>query len=75
MVMAVANFRLHRSLRKTVQRFKNDPTCEIRFDTAFVQVIEACAHTRRQGQPGTWIIPGMVEAYTRLFEAGHAHSV
>lgn len=75
MVMTVANFRLHRSLRKKLAHFKKDATCEIRFDTAFSQVIEACAHTERQGQPGTWIVPAMVDAYTRLFEEGHAHSV
>jgi len=75
MVLTIANFRLHRSLSKTLTRFKNDPICEIRVDTAFTEVIEACAHTTRQGQPGTWIVPSMVLAYTRLFEAGDAHSV
>jgi leucyl/phenylalanyl-tRNA--protein transferase len=75
MVLQVANFRLHRSLRQAVNRFKNDARCEVRFDTAFSQVIEACASTPRHGQPGTWILPQMVEAYTRLHEAGNAHSI
>jgi len=75
MVLQVANFRLHRSLRKALARFRNDARCEVRFDSAFSQVIEACASTPRHGQPGTWILPQMVEAYTRLHQSGNAHSV
>lgn len=75
MVLQVTDFRLHRSLRQALVRFKNDARCEVRFDTAFSQVIAACAATKRQGQPGTWILPEMVDAYLRLHEAGIAHSV
>jgi len=75
MVLTVANFRLHRSLRKVLARFKADPRCEVRFDTAFADVIWACANTPRHGQPGTWIVPAMVAAYTHLHQAGSAHSV
>ena len=35
---------------------------------------EACA-APRDGQGGTWIVPEMVEAYTRLHELGFVHSV
>ena len=75
MVLKTANFRLHLSLRKTLLRFLGDDTCEIRFDCAFQAVIRACATTPRLGQTGTWIVPDMVEAYTALHIAGHAHSV
>ncbi len=75
MVLQVAHFRLHRSLRKTLLQFRNNPACEIRIDTAFAQVIAACAQSARRGAPGTWIVPAMVKAYTALFEAGNAHSV
>jgi leucyl/phenylalanyl-tRNA--protein transferase len=75
MVLQIANFRLHRSLRKTIQRFRMDARCAIRVDTAFNRVIEACAHTKRAGQGGTWILPEMVAAYQSLHQAGHAHSV
>lgn len=75
MVLDVENFRLHRSLRKTLIRFKNDPACEIRMDTVFSQVIACCAQSARRGAPGTWIVPSMVRAYTAMFEAGNAHSV
>jgi leucyl/phenylalanyl-tRNA--protein transferase len=44
-------------------------------DSAFNSVIENCAHTARNGQGGTWIVPEMVAAYQALHGAGHAHSV
>ncbi len=75
MVLVPAEFRLHRSLRKTLTRFIQDPRCEIRFDSAFDTVIAACAGTEREGQDGTWIVPPMVRAYRALHRAGRAHSV
>ena len=75
MVLPVAQFRLHRSLRKTLQRFLADPRCALRIDTAFDQVIDACARSPREGQDGTWIVPEMVQAYRALHRAGFAHSV
>jgi len=75
MVLQTRHFRLHRSLRKTLTRFQAQTGCEIRFDSAFEQVIHACASKPREGQPGTWIVPDMVQAYTSLHRAGHAHSV
>jgi leucyl/phenylalanyl-tRNA--protein transferase len=75
MVLDVSHFKLHRSLRKTIQRFRSNPSCEIRFDSAFNWVIENCAHAERNGQGGTWIVPEMIAAYQALHVAGHAHSV
>ncbi|MCZ8251481.1 MAG: leucyl/phenylalanyl-tRNA--protein transferase [Hylemonella sp.] len=75
MVLKVDAFRLHRSLRKTLQKFLITPGCEIRFDSAFEDVIKACAGSPRPGQDGTWIVPAMVQAYLALHRAGHAHSV
>lgn len=75
MVLPVAEFRLHPSLRKTLRRFRATPGCEVRVDSAFANVIAACAGTPRAGQDGTWIVPEMVSAYTDLHRAGTAHSV
>ena len=75
MVLRVAQFRLHRSLRKTLIRFISDSRCEIRIDSAFAQVIESCASTPRKAVNGTWIVPTMVRAYNRLHIEGSAHSV
>lgn len=71
MVLFPEEFRLTRSLRKTLRskRF------EVRFDTNFAGVMAACAETQRPGQDGTWISPEMLNAYIRLHELGWAHSV
>ncbi len=71
MVLHVDQFRMARSLRKVVrqQRF------EIRADSAFREVIRACAATLRHGQSGTWITPAIVESYATLFDRGYVHSV
>jgi leucyl/phenylalanyl-tRNA---protein transferase len=75
MVLQIQNFKLHRSLRKTLRHFIADSTCEIRVDSAFRQVITHCAQASRRGQGGTWIVPEMVEAYCALHAQGSAHSV
>jgi leucyl/phenylalanyl-tRNA--protein transferase len=75
MVLFTDEFRLHRSLRKTLTRFVEDASCEVRIDTAFSDVIEACSGSDRPGQSGTWIVPAMVNAYEDFHRAGFAHSV
>ncbi|CAM3747928.1 leucyl/phenylalanyl-tRNA--protein transferase [Paracidovorax anthurii] len=75
MVLPVEHFRLHRSLRRTLQAFRSTPGCEIRVDHDFAAVIHACANTPRQGQGGTWIVPAMIDAYCAFHAAGHAHSI
>jgi leucyl/phenylalanyl-tRNA--protein transferase len=75
MVLMVDEFRLSRSLRKTLRRFARDPACEIRIDGAFARVIQSCAAAPREGQDGTWIVPEMVQAYVRWHRLGHVHSV
>jgi len=47
----------------------------LRADTAFAEVVAACAAAPRPGQDGTWITTGMRDAYVALHAAGHAHSV
>ena len=75
MTLQTSHFKLHRSLKKTLRRFVVEPGCSLRLDTAFERVIQACADTPREGQPGTWIVPEMIAAYSELHRAGHAHSV
>jgi leucyl/phenylalanyl-tRNA--protein transferase len=75
MVLKTANFRLHRSMRKTLLHFQHNAHCEVRFDTAFSEVIQGCADAPRQGLPGTWILPSMMQAYIDLHHAGAAHSI
>jgi leucyl/phenylalanyl-tRNA--protein transferase len=58
--------RVSRSLRQSCRRF------EIRVDTAFDEVIEACADRHR---PGAWIDRNIRRAYGRLHRLGWVHSV
>ncbi|MHC3995139.1 leucyl/phenylalanyl-tRNA--protein transferase [Thiomicrolovo sp. ZZH C-3] len=69
LILNLEEFVLRRSLRKRLKHF------EIRFNTAFGDVVRACATTPRPGQEGSWILPEMVEAYEVLHAMGHAHSV
>lgn len=47
----------------------------LHMDTAFADVIQACAAIPRPDQDGTWITSEMIEAYSVLHELGFAHSV
>jgi leucyl/phenylalanyl-tRNA--protein transferase len=88
MVLAPQDIRVTRSLAKRIR----NGGFELRVDSAFVEVMRACAAPRapagrvsggaplaepapRDDDVGTWISPAMVAAYTRLFDAGYAHSV
>lgn len=75
MTLQTREFRLHRSLKKAIRSFNETPSSEIRVDSAFERVIDACSRTPRAGQSGTWILPDMQLAYRRLHDAGYAHSV
>ena len=75
MVLQTTQFLVHPSLRKTIQKFRRTSGCDVRIDTAFREVIQACATSPRSGQAGTWILPSMIEAYCELHRAGDAHSV
>ncbi len=74
MVLPTQAFKLTRSMRKTLKRFLLTPGCEVRIDTAFDRVIQACAATPRHGHHGTWILPPMVAAYQAWHLAGAVHS-
>ena len=70
MVLFPDELKISRSLRRVLAR----DTYETRFDGDFRAVIEACA-APRDGHAGTWIVPEMIDAYTKLNELGFAHSV
>ncbi len=70
MVLFPDELKISNSLKKTL---KNKPF-DVRFNTAFRQVISACSHTPRAGQPGTWITQDIIEAYCTLHNAGYAIS-
>ena len=71
MVLFPDQVKISKSMR-TVLRKKQ---FEVTFNKAFDDVVEACAKVKRFGQNGTWITPGLMEAYSTLHTQGHAHSV
>jgi leucyl/phenylalanyl-tRNA--protein transferase len=69
-IIPLDTFHIPRSLRKTMRQGR----FEIRFDSDFPGVIDACAEAREE-RKSTWINQPIREAYIGLFERGHCHSV
>lgn len=69
LILHLDDFKLRKSLKKRMKHF------EVRFDTAFTEVLKKCASMHRPGQNGTWLQPELIEAMTVLHSLGRAHSV
>lgn len=63
--------RIH--LPRNLGRLMRQAAFCVTFDTAFVEVVEACAQAH--AHDGVWITPRFVAAYTDLHAEGFAHSV
>lgn len=63
--------RLSSRFRRSLKR----SSWTVRADTAFGDVIAACATAPRAGQDGTWITEAMMRAYVEMHRLGHAHSI
>jgi leucyl/phenylalanyl-tRNA--protein transferase len=70
MVLFPNEFKISHSLLKILRK----GAYEIRFDTAFEQVMRNCAAPRKE-QAGTWILEDIINAYCELHRMGYAHSV
>ena len=70
-VIVPAELRVSRRLRRRLRRNE----FRITENAAFGEVVKGCAAPRRGAEPGTWIGPGMQEAYGALHAAGHARSI
>ena len=77
MVLDTQAFVVSASLKKTLGKIQRssstDGRWQVRFDSAFEEVMRACAEPRR-GVAGTWITDDIVAGYTGLHRIGHAHS-
>lgn len=60
---------------KSMKQLLKRKQFKVTFDTAFDDVIMACANKPREGQEGTWITDEMRDAYNILHRLGWAHSV
>jgi len=77
MVLHTDSFVISSSLRKSLKKVQGSMRFggrwQIRFDSAFTQVMLACAAPRGEGE-GTWITDDIIHAYSALHEQGFAHS-
>jgi leucyl/phenylalanyl-tRNA--protein transferase len=69
-IFELDQFHLPRSLARVIRK----GVFQVTRDRAFRKVIEGCAASA-PGRRTTWISSQFLEAYTRLHEEGHAHSV
>ncbi len=69
-VIPLEAFHMPRRLARTVR----SDLYQVRVDTAFEQVVEACA-AARPGRPDTWINRPIQSLYRELFVQGYGHSV
>ncbi len=70
-VLRAHELRVPASVARAVRR----APFHLTLDTAFPDVIAACATASRPGAPGTWITSEMRAAYVELHRRGFAHSV
>jgi len=77
MVLYTDQFKVSNSLAKTLRKIERSRLdggrWDVRFDSAFDDVMRACAAPRRDG-PGTWISDEIIAGYTGLHALGYAHS-
>lgn len=69
-IIPLDDFHVSKSLAKAMRKQPFD----IRFDTAFDQVVAKCAESV-ENRPSTWINAQIKELYGALHRLGHAHSV
>ena len=71
-VMPLDTFHVPSRLERTMRR----SALQVRIDTAFAQVMRACAEAEREGEDGgTWISDEIIASYSALHTQGYAHSV
>lgn len=70
MVLYPEELKISRSMQKRLKQ----PDYEVRFNTAFRGVMQACSRVTRPDQDGTWITEAMIDAYCALHAAGYALS-
>jgi leucyl/phenylalanyl-tRNA--protein transferase len=63
------------TIRRSLQQIVKKKIFEIRFDTAFEQVIRSCARHDELPEHEIWISEEMIAIYTELHRRGIAHSV
>ncbi len=71
MVLFPGDIHISDSLRRILKK----RLFEVRYDTAFEEVIRECAGVSRRHEQDTWISEPFIQGYTELHRLGLAHSV
>lgn len=69
-ILPLDDFHIPRSLKRTLKK----DLFEMRINSAFRQVMEACAESVK-GREKTWINQEILDVYTELHQLGFAHSI
>jgi len=69
-VLFPRELKISRSMRTVI----NNGQFEFTIDKSFDEVINNCSNVIRKDQPGTWLSPDLIKAYTHLHTQGYAHS-
>lgn len=62
-------------ISRRLNRLQRQKRFTISLNLAFDQVIGQCATVKRKQGEGTWIVPEMIKAYTKLHQSGYGHSI
>ena len=71
LVLFLDDFKVSKSLRRII----NSDKFQVKFNSQFSNVVDACASAKRNDECGTWITDNMKKAYLDLHKEGYAHSV
>jgi leucyl/phenylalanyl-tRNA--protein transferase len=69
----IASASLKKKLKKIQKSMLSDGRWQVRFDSAFEEVMQACAAPRKE-EAGTWISSDIIAGYSALHRLGYAHS-
>ena len=69
-ILPITEFHIPKSLQRELRKH----LFEVRIDTCFDDVIDACAFTERKDEEGTWITSAIRREYKRFHRLGYAHS-
>ncbi len=69
-ILPLGDFHVSKRLIRTIKRQR----FQVRIDTSFDEVINACAR-QSADRPSTWINERIVSLYSQLFKMGHCHTI
>ncbi len=66
-------FPAHLKISNSMKQLLKKDAFDFSIDKDFRKVIQHCQQVKRKDEAGTWINDDIIDAYSQLFELGHAH--